>query len=498
MAEWLGSGLQNHLQRFESARDLFNSFLVSFFQKSISNNKSLIFLILANVVLRLVFITSRDIAHDEPFSISKSLMSFAQMWEFFKNENNPPLHFWLLKIWGDVFGISAFSLRFMSVVFSVITVMYIYFIGRDFFNEKIGLIAGMLFVFSSEVAFHSIEVRAYALLVMLVVMSQYYFWQMSRMSDSNKKHIFLLGLINAAIAYTHFTGLLYLVFQFLSFLVFYRRSITKNYLISIMVTVAFFVPYLPIFLSRFFSTSSQGTWVTFSGEIEEIYNMFRVLLNEVICVLLFFAAILCFIFLRLKKHVIYNTKFAESCFAACVGFFGVFLISYKIPMYLPRYVFVFAPFLYIVYAYMLYQISFFIQYKWIRNLVVFLPIGCAIATLKYSPSNKYSIKSSVEFIKEHAVANQLTVVSTEGDNIGFMYYYDKPRFDSLSRDGVNVATDYENVIFRKADFFKNDKENIRSDIKNIVVFNDIRPTGTFYGFKLIEAREDDKLYFYSK
>jgi mannosyltransferase len=72
-------------------------------------------LLVLNFILKLLFLGRNDIALDEPFTVFWAQVEFPALFEMLKTENNPPLFFLLLHFWIKIFGISAFSVRFLPL-----------------------------------------------------------------------------------------------------------------------------------------------------------------------------------------------------------------------------------------------------------------------------------------------------------------------------------------------------------------------------------------------
>ena len=87
-------------------------------------------LMLVHFIVCFLYIDSFPIALDEPFSIFHSQKSLPDLWEVFKNENNPPLHFILLHFWIKWFGTTAMAVRSLSLVFSVLTIPALFKLGK--------------------------------------------------------------------------------------------------------------------------------------------------------------------------------------------------------------------------------------------------------------------------------------------------------------------------------------------------------------------------------
>ncbi|MEZ4909636.1 MAG: glycosyltransferase family 39 protein [Saprospiraceae bacterium] len=57
----------------------------------------------------------------------------------------PPLALWSMMFSMEIFGVNEFGLRFPSLIFSMISVLLTYWLGKHLFNEKIGLVAALLY-----------------------------------------------------------------------------------------------------------------------------------------------------------------------------------------------------------------------------------------------------------------------------------------------------------------------------------------------------------------
>lgn len=65
--------------------------------------------------------------------------------------DKPPLHYWFMKVSYEIFGVNAFSARFFSAVFGVLTILSTFHYTRKFMGLKMGLMAA--FVFLSAIFF---------------------------------------------------------------------------------------------------------------------------------------------------------------------------------------------------------------------------------------------------------------------------------------------------------------------------------------------------------
>lgn len=84
---------------------------------------------------------------------------------------HPPLYFILLHFVIEQFGTSVAVLRSLSIIFSLLSIITIYFLGKGLYNEKVGLISALFMTLSAYCLEYSVMVRLYPLAMWLSLMS---------------------------------------------------------------------------------------------------------------------------------------------------------------------------------------------------------------------------------------------------------------------------------------------------------------------------------------
>ncbi len=200
----------------------------------------------AGFILRIISL-SQSLWLDETTSALVARMSWGDVFtKFLPNDFHPPLYYLVLKIWVNVFGSSEISVRFPSIIFGILTIYFIYLIGKKIFNQKVGLITALLLATSGLHIYYSQEARMYSLATFLVTLSVYLFL--------NKKWL-IFSVVIALIGMTDYVSLFIIP-------VFFIADIKnwKKLLITLIPIILTFVLWLPIFIKQLFSgLSVQGT-----------------------------------------------------------------------------------------------------------------------------------------------------------------------------------------------------------------------------------------------
>jgi hypothetical protein len=86
-------------------------------------------------------------------------------------ETNPPFYYVLLKAWCLLFGSGETSVRLLSVLVSTLAVLALYALGARLGGRAVGLISAAAFAVSPLQIHYAYEVRAYALLPLLFIVT---------------------------------------------------------------------------------------------------------------------------------------------------------------------------------------------------------------------------------------------------------------------------------------------------------------------------------------
>jgi len=177
---------------------------------------------------------------------------------------HPPFYFFLLYLWTLLFGQSEVALRSLSACLGVASVLMVYKLGLELFSRRIGLIASFLMTISAFAIAYSQETRHYSLLLLLTLVSFYFFTKILQAGKASKANLFFYILTNILLAYTHIFGIFIILAQVFYFILF-RRNYSKAWLkfwAAQAITFLFFLPWMVVLVTSTFQDSVQTlNWI---------------------------------------------------------------------------------------------------------------------------------------------------------------------------------------------------------------------------------------------
>jgi len=148
---------------------------------------------------------------------------------FSPSDFHPPLYYLLIKFWTNIFGYSEVSLRFPSVIFSMLSGFFVYKIGFLLKNKQFSFWAAVFFLFNPLIIYYSQEARMYMMATFFVIASCYYFLkiQKSKFKSQNenskiKIDIFLMNVF-ISLSFLTFYGSIFFILAILFYFLFKKQ-----------------------------------------------------------------------------------------------------------------------------------------------------------------------------------------------------------------------------------------------------------------------------------
>jgi len=209
--------------------------------------------------LRVYRLDFQSIWWDEGHSIQMASAAPAQIPTLPGMDVHPPGYFVLLHQWMALAGRSEFALRYLSVVFSLLTVALLTRFAWELpaSGRASALAAGGLAALSPLYVAYAQEVRMYAVVTFFALASVYWQWRLTKGARRRPAAV-LYVLTTAASLYTHYFTIFLLLFQNLVWLVWTlspsaegdRRGRATLWLASQLAVWLLFAPQLPIALRQ--------------------------------------------------------------------------------------------------------------------------------------------------------------------------------------------------------------------------------------------------------
>lgn len=164
--------------------------------------------------LRILYLGKKSFWWDEVATVEICSSPWPQFWQWlWRREANMTLYYLLVRGWLH-FGDGEATVRLLSVVFSVASIPVIYLVAqRAFDRSKAGLFAALLLAVNTASIAYSQEARSYSLLVLLCLLSLYFFLDLP---EGRTAGAAAYVAVSALAVYMHFFAVFFLAGQWCS------------------------------------------------------------------------------------------------------------------------------------------------------------------------------------------------------------------------------------------------------------------------------------------
>lgn len=167
--------------------------------------------------------------------------------KFSPHDFHPPSYYLFLKFWSNIVGYSEISLRFPSIIFSLLTGYLVYKITSLFHDSIASVWAAVFFLFNPLIIYYSQEARMYMMVTFFLTAALYYFilniknQSLGRTQDDPKRNRTCQILFNLFIflSLITFYGSAFLVATFLLYFLYKKQY--KNLFTCLLVIFVYFL-----------------------------------------------------------------------------------------------------------------------------------------------------------------------------------------------------------------------------------------------------------------
>ena len=163
------------------------------------------------------------------------------------------LYYVVLHYYTRIFGLSEISLRSMSVIFSLMTLVLVFALGCEMFDEHAALAAAAIWAFNPLAVVFAHTARMYPMFSAIALAHLLTLWRVR--SRPSVIGAIGCGILGAAMPYTHLSGLLILGAEAAILLRDFARGRRDTLAwMAIALAIGLFIPYVPVAIRQ-----SQGT-----------------------------------------------------------------------------------------------------------------------------------------------------------------------------------------------------------------------------------------------
>ncbi len=201
----------------------------------------------------------QSIWFDESFGAYLTRFSFGDIWTLTAADVHPPLYYFLLKIWAGIFGYTDFAMRFMSVFFGAVAIVFAWHWLKRKFGAKPALIATLLMSISPMFIRYGQEMRMYAMAAAIIFAATYV---LQLAIDTKKRKFWIIyGILVSLGMWTHYFVAFVWMAQ-LAYLIYKckKKIFQKDIVCAYILAVVLYLPWLPILI---FQTGvvQSGFWI---------------------------------------------------------------------------------------------------------------------------------------------------------------------------------------------------------------------------------------------
>lgn len=197
--------------------------------------------------------------------------SFSDFINLISKNCHTPLYYIFLRFWLNIFPDTDISLRISSVLMSLLTIIALFFAGKEYKNQNTGVLCAFFASMSSFYIYFAQEVRLYSLLALISSLTVYSCIKL--LKQGKKRYFALFIILNSILCAVHTLGIIFSFFLILYSVIYLYKNFDewKNLIKNSKETIRYIFPLLcvllliaPFILSILFSKTLSQFWAEFS------------------------------------------------------------------------------------------------------------------------------------------------------------------------------------------------------------------------------------------
>jgi len=414
-------------------------------KRAISGQHLAIFLVilLVGFALRLYRLGYESLWYDEMVSVLLARKSLPALTAHTAGDIHPPLYYYLLHFWIRLTGSSEFSLAFLSLVFGVLLIPLLFYLGRGLYGAKIGLLGALLLAFSPFNLWYSQEVRMYTLGASLGLISLLFLLRLIKSRPRFQRRYgagYILASASGLYTLYYFTFLLLaqnlmVIGWWLARWVKGKQKFSLLPWVSSQVGILLlYLPWLPIAF-RQVTNPPVPPWRTFTGFAEAGIESWSALSfgqsvdPKIVWPLLLLAlALFALGLFNLLRAQVSDSWFVPLSLAGhtLLPILLIYLFSLIVPLFHVRYVFTYSPPFYLLLAVGLIRLP---RKPLVVLSLLFILGGSAYSIYNFHFDPRYASddhRGAVEYLEERLRPEDVVLINAGYAYPAFLYYYEGP------------------------------------------------------------------------
>lgn len=385
----------------------------------VKSNQIIIIILIIGTFLRLFHLDFQSVWLDEVHTLNESnpKLSFQEVHEtLLIAEPHPPLYFFIMNVFFNLFGYTTFVARLFSALIGITGIYAIYLLGKELFSKKVGIYSMILLSVNYFHIYYSQDARMYALLFFTTTLSFYFLTKLIK--SPTIRNTVLFSLTSTLMIYSHFFALFTLIAQYLILLYFIifpfnttRIKFLKYTFLSGILTVLLYIPTYKLILK---TTQMQSIWIQMPDK-DAYTQFFKDFFGQSEMILFLIIPILLLYFIKLfnvksSKKFNINPNEEKHVFSFIILFIWIIITLLiplirthtSLPMLVNRYFINVLPAILIVLAIGIYLI----KNKIIRNVIISIIFIFSITDIfivksYYTNTTKTQFREASSFVLEN-------------------------------------------------------------------------------------------------
>lgn len=198
---------------------------------------------------------------DEAITVGISSHPLGQIPGVLRMDGSPPLYYFLLHFWMQIFGNGEAATHSLSLLFATLTIPVSYWAAHSLFGKRAALMTATLFALNPFLTEYGQETRMYALMALLGLLATTGF--IHGFVYRRRKWVALFAVSQALMLYTHAWGLFFGAGSLVALILVYRladeehrRNLIRDGIYAFVGAGVLFLPWLPNFIYQTFHTAA--------------------------------------------------------------------------------------------------------------------------------------------------------------------------------------------------------------------------------------------------